>query len=401
MDRLASLKPSQRRTRVVTLIDSAGSYGGAENLALSIATNLDPERLESTLCISRWPPPGPVEAATRETVERVRAAGVRLVGLDRRGKVDVWVWGRLLRLLRRERIDVLHTHKFGSNVWGTLLGRAAGVPVVIAHEHSWEYERRPIRRILDRQLIARCADLLIAVSREDQKRMVEIEGIPPARTLFVPNGIAEAEPTSGRDVRAELGIEPMTPVIGSVGSLFPVKSFDVLLRAAALLIRERPDVQILIAGGGPQYETLLKLARELRVDGSVRLLGRRNDVPDVLRALDIAVCCSRSEGSPLSVIEYMQAGLPVVATAVGGVPDLIESGVQGLLVAPDDPPALARALAELLADPERARIMGIHARERQRAEFDLEVLVHRLEDLYDELLARRGARFDPRPAARA
>jgi len=380
------------RTKVVTLIDFLGRHGGAERLALSIATNLDPARFESTLCVSRWPPPEARKAETRQALEELSSAGVKLLGLGRRGKRDVWTWRELFYFLRREQVDVLHAHKFGSNVWGTLIGRAAGVPVVLAHEHSWNYEGQLIRRILDRQVIARGADALIAVSREDQRRMVEIEGIPPARTLFVPNGIPDAGPTSNRDVRAELGIEPTAPVIGSVGSLYPVKAFDVLLHATALLIRERPDVQVLIVGDGPQHEALLGLARELRVDGSVRFLGRRNDVPDILRTLDIAVCCSSSEGSPLSVMEYMQAGLPMVATAVGGVPDLIEQGVHGLLIAPNDPPALATALVQLLREPERARIMGAHACERQRTEFELDGLVRRIEDLYDELLTTHGSR---------
>jgi glycosyltransferase involved in cell wall biosynthesis len=132
------------------------------------------------------------------------------------------------------------------------------------------------------------------------------------------------------------------------------------------------------------------LARELGVDGSVRLLGRRTDVPDVLRALDIAVLCSDFEGSPAAVIEYMGAALPVVATSVGGVPDLIEAGKHGLLVPPGEPVALADAIAELLADPESARAMGARGRERRIAEFDIDILVHRLEDLYGELLAMRG-----------
>jgi glycosyltransferase involved in cell wall biosynthesis len=373
---------------VLTLIDHP--YGGAEQLALSVATRLDPERFESTLCVSRWPHTTPREPRAEELLEQLAASKVGFLGLGRRRKSDVWVWGRLGRFLRRERIDVLHAHKFGSNVWGTLLGRAAGVPVILAHEHTWSYEGQPLRRALDRHVIARGSDRLIAVSREDQRRMIEVEGIPPGRTLFIPIGVPHTEPQRNRDVRAELGIEPGAPVIGAVGMLRPQKAFHVLLRAAALLVRARPDIQVLIAGDGPEREALHELARELGVDGSVRLLGRRTDVPDVLRALDIAVLCSDFEGSPAAVIEYMGAALPVVATSVGGVPDLIEAGKHGLLVPPGEPVALADAIAELLADPESARAMGARGRERRIAEFDIDILVHRLEDLYGELLAMRG-----------
>jgi glycosyltransferase involved in cell wall biosynthesis len=382
MNSAASANPP--RVRVVTLIDFLGRYGGAEHLALAIATRLDPERFDSTLCASRHADP--------ESLERLSASGVKILPLGRQRKSDIWVWGRLFSFLRAHRVDVLHAHKFGSNVWGTLVGRAARVPVVLAHEHSWSYQGQPLRRVLDRDLIARGADRLIAVSREDQRRMIEVEGIARARTLFVPNGIAPADSSGGHDVRAELGIAPTAPVIGSIGSLKPVKAFDVLLRAAAVLAQRRADIQVLIAGDGPDREALSALAHGLGLDGSVHLLGRRADVPDVLRALDVAVCCSNSEGSPLSVMEYMQAGLAVVATSVGGVPDLIEQGVHGLLVPPGDSAALAAALAELLEAPERARAMGDRGRERQRAEFDIDVLVRRLETLYLELLAAHHAR---------
>lgn len=382
-----------RRARVVTLIDSLSLTGGAERLAFEIATRLDQNAFESTMCVSQWPPTDEDEQTTGELVERLRVAGVRLLKLRRAHRSHVWAWGQLVHFLRRERIDVLHAHKFGSNVWGVLTGRAARVPVVIAHEHSWSYEGDFVRRFLDREVIARGADRLIAVSRMDQRRMIDVEGIAPDRTLFIPNGIASAKPDDGRDVRAELGIGPAVPLIGSVGSLYPVKAFDVLLHATALLRRDHPDIHVLIAGDGPERERLEALSRELGLVGSVSLAGRREDVPSVLRALDLAVCCSKSEGSPLSVMEYMQAGLAVVASNVGGVPDLIEPEVNGLLVAPGDPAALAAAVAGLLDDRRRAQAMGDRGRERQRAEFDVDVLVHRVEALYLELLllgARSG-----------
>jgi glycosyltransferase involved in cell wall biosynthesis len=377
------------RLRVVTLVDFLSSYGGAERLALLIATRLDPERFESILCVSRWPPPY-ADPSAPQALKLLEETGVRLLALRRRRKLDAGAWARLECFLRRERVHVIHAHKFGSNVWGTLAGRIARVPVVLAHEHSWSYEGQALRRTFDRQLIARGADRFIAVSREDRRRMIEIEGIAPERTLFVPNGVPAPSSPSGADVRAELGIARDAPVIGSVGSLYPVKAFDVLLRAAASLLGEWPDLQVVIAGVGPERAALQELARALGLDATLRLLGHRTDVPDVLSALDVAVCCSSSEGCPLSVIEYMQAGLPIVATAVGGIPDLLEPEIHGLLVPPGDPQALAAALTELLREPARALSMGARARERQRAEFDLEVLVGRLEELYCELLQERG-----------
>jgi glycosyltransferase involved in cell wall biosynthesis len=379
-----------RRIRVVTLVDYLSLAGGAERIAQLIAMRLDPKRFESIMCVSRWPPSG-VDAGSCDPRARAELdrAGVRFLPLGRRWKIDPIAWARLERFLRRERVQVLHAHKFGSNVWGTLVGRMARVPVLLAHEHTWSYEGQPLRRLLDRELIARGATRFIAVSREDRRRMIEVERIDPRRTLFIPNGIPALPPPTGHDVRMELGIEPGMPVVGIVGVLRPQKAHQVLLAATSLLRSEWPSLQILIVGDGSERARLERAAQELGVGSTVRFLGVRGDVVDVLGAIDVAVCCSDFEGSPLAVMEYMDAGLPLVATTVGGVPDLIDSGVHGLLVPPQDPLALANAIAELLRDPEKARSLGERARARRRAEFDIDVQVRRTEALYLELLAAR------------
>ena len=395
MEQAASFNRRAERPRVVTFVDFLSLVGGAEHLAFLIATRLNPDRFESILCVSRWPPPPSIYApdvSAEQALEQLKDSGVRFLPLGRRRKVDFRALARFERFLRREQVDVLHAHKFGSNVWGTIVGRMARVPVVLAHEHTWSYVGQPLRRFLDRELIARGSDRFIAVSREDRRRMTDVEGIDPRRTLFIPNGVLPPPPPSGRDVRAELGIEPDVPVIGTVGVFRPQKALHVLLRAATMLAGDWPGLRVLMVGDGPERVALERMASELGVQETVCFLGARHDVSDVLQALDLAVCCSDFEGSPLAVMEYMDAALPVVATAVGGVPDLIEDRVHGLLVPPGDPAALAGAVSELLGDPQRARAMGALGQERRRTEFDIDGLVGRLEDLYSELLAQR-----PRP----
>lgn len=148
---------------------------------------------------------------------------------------------------------------------------------------------------------------------------------------------------------------------------------------------------MLIAGHGPEQTRLQALINEFGLRDVVLLLGRRLDVPELLTVLDVAVCASAFEGSPLAVMEYMEAGLPIVATKVGGVPDLIEDGVHGLLVEPGDPVGLAAAIDDLLTNRVHASALGAHARERRRREFDLDVMVGSVEALYEELLAARQA----------
>jgi glycosyltransferase involved in cell wall biosynthesis len=185
----------------------------------------------------------------------------------------------------------------------------------------------------------------------------------------------------------ELGIGAEDPVIGAVSRLRWEKAYEVLIRAAALLRPQFPRLRVLIAGNGSERPKLESLIEELGLEGTVTLLGYRPDVPDVLEALDVAVSSSVYEGSPLSVMEYMDAGKPVVATRVGGVPDLIEDGVNGLLVESQDSSSLAASIAELLRDPDRRAEMGARGRQRRRSEFDIDVTVKRLEGLYEELWA--------------
>ncbi len=372
--------------RVVTLVDRLGT-GGAERLAIQTTTRLDPERFDRTLCASRRFDVAISKRHVANALADLEAANVRVIGLKRTSARQVWAWWPLYRFLRRERIDVLHAHKFGSNMWGTAIGRMARVPVIVAHEHTWSFEGQPLRRLGDRELIARGSSAFIAVSREDRRRMIEIEGIDPDDVMFLPNGIPAPPPPTGADVRAELGIAAEAPVIGTVSVLRPQKALDVLLRASRKLADEFPGLRVLIAGEGDRRFALEDLAQELGLQDTVMFLGVRTDVPDVLAALDVAVSTSDFEGSPLSVMEYMEAARPIVATRVGGVPDLIDDGVHGRLVEPQDPDAFAAAVGELLRDPAKAADMGHRAQERRRAEFDIDVMVRRLEELYVRLRA--------------
>jgi glycosyltransferase involved in cell wall biosynthesis len=373
-----------RKLRVLTLVDKPTVTGGAERLAAVVAMKLDPARFESVLCASRQTDEPLLDRELEE-------AGIGVLALGRRSTLDLLAWRPLVSLLR-DGVDVVHTHMFGSNVWGTVLGRLSGVPVVVAHEHTWSFQGRPVRRFLDRELVARWADVFVAVSGEDRRKMIEVEGVDPAKIRLIPNGIPSPANGAGADVRTELGIEPGAPVLGVVCELRAQKALEVLFEAAALLLVEFPTLKVLVAGDGPERARLEEGARRLGVADTVLFLGIRRDVPAVLAAVDVAVLSSDYEGSPLSVMEYMAAAKPVVSTRVGGVPELVAEDVHGLLVEPRDPEALAEAVARLLRDPALARRLGAEGRRRQQREFSLEAMVGRIEDLYEELWLASGRR---------
>jgi glycosyltransferase involved in cell wall biosynthesis len=380
------------RLRVLTLTRDVGTgLGGAEKIAFEFARRLDRERFKPYLCLTRAPEPT-YAAATARDVALLEADGVEVLRLERRSTLSLPPWARLYKLLVRESIDVLHAHMPRAGVPGTIIARQARVPVVVNHEHGWSYVGKRVRRFLDRNVIARGSDVLLAVSEWDRQNIIETEHIPAELVRVLPNGISP-RPRTDADVRGELGVGREVGLIGAIGRLFPEKGYDDLLRALALLKQGQRPVRCVIAGQGPAEADLRELARELDVADTVQFLGHRNDVADVIGALDVAVLSSKHEGSPLAVIEYMAAGAPIVATAVGGVPELVQDDVHALLVEPGDPAALMSAIARMLDDRPLALRLGAAARERQHECYDLDAVVTRLQDLYLELYERsRSAR---------
>lgn len=373
------MPPPRSRLRILFLIDFAFSTGGAERFAVALATHLSQDRFEPWMCTTRSTDP----VAARSLAE----AGVRNIVLGRTGMFDIHRLRGLAQLLRRERFDVLHAHKFGSNLWGSVLGSAFHVPAIVAHEHSWSYQGNPARGWLDGQVIGRLADRFVAVSSADGRRMVSVEGVPPEKVVVIPNGYIPSPVTSDGDVRAELGLSDATPIIAIAAVLRREKRIDLLLKAHARTLTQVPDAQLVIAGDGECRPALEEQVRALGIDGFVHFLGARPDVDSVLHAADVGVMSSDREGSPLFVFECMASDTPLVATRVGGIPDVVEDGRTGVLVPRRDPEALSRALTELLLDPVRRRDMA-HAAHDRLGNFTMTATAARFEALYESLAAR-------------
>ncbi len=373
-----------RKLRVVTLVDRLAD-GGAERIAFQLAREMDPERFERVLVVTTADDPAHAEPApeTARWADELTAAGVRIVGLPRRRRSTPRGWRPLIAELADA--DVVHAHMFSSNLVGSVLGGLRRVPAIVGHEHGLgrgAFWQGPV----ERRLVARSRVTMLAPSQAVRERMVGADGLPAQRVVVVPNGVEPFAP-SGRDLRRELGVAPDAFVVGSVGGLRRIKRYDVLIDAVAIIRHELGvPLTVLIAGDGPERARLEARIADHGLARDVRLLGAREDVPDVLATFDLAVNCSDSEACPLSVLEYMAAGLPTVATAVGGTPELLIDGAHGRLVPPSEPTALARAIVALRDDPAARRRMGDAAAARRRAAFDLGTMVRRVEGLYEQLL---------------
>ena len=363
------------RLTVLTVIDGLMT-AGAETVATRIAVGLDGSRFRSIICSTR--PSAP------EHVAAVRAQGVEVLELNRRSKLDVWRWRPLVRLLRSGSVDVVHAHKFASNLWGALLVPRSRLPVLLAHEHTWSYEG-VLRRVVDRELIARRARAIVAVSPTDRMRMIELERIPASKVVFIPNGIPDRPAGDGARARRELGLAPTGAVVGTVCGLRPQKELETALRALSRLAPHRPTLRFVVVGDGPERGRLERLADELGVP--TLFLGQRpnDEVPDLVAAMDVLVLSSRFEGMPLAVLEWMAAGKAIAASRVGGIPSMLEHEQEALLVPPRDYVALARAISRLLDDPAERQRLGDAARRRQQAEFRFDRTLDLLEALYERL----------------
>jgi glycosyltransferase involved in cell wall biosynthesis len=377
------------RVKVLFVINKLGEQGGAERFTLGLAANLPRDRVQPWVCVTR--------SATDGAVRTLGEAGVPCVVLGRRSRWHSYRMLKLAGLMRRERFDVVHTHMFGSNLWGTVMGRLTGVPILIAHEHTWSFEGKPGRVWADGHIIGRLATRFVAVSSADAERMVQQEGVPAAKVVVMPTGYVPRRAGSG-NIRAELGLGDQVPLVATAAVLRPQKAIDVLLDAFALLLKRIPDAHLVIAGDSmmrpdgtrdPLRGALKARAHELGVSQSVHFLGVRDDVDAILGAADAAALSSDFEGSPLFVFECMAHGTPIVSTAVGGIPDVIEDGVSGVLVPRRDPQALAAGLAGVLADADRRAALSAAARLRVD-EFTIGSVAERFADLYEELAASNG-----------
>ena len=287
---------------------------------------------------------------------------------------------RFARWCRRERIEVLHACDFYANVFGLPAAWLAGVPVRIGSRRELNPDKSRWQILLQRQAY-RFATTVVANSRA-AKSFLAAEGLAADSILVIPNGVdlpAAADPArSSRPART----------IVTVANLRPEKGHETLLTAAATLIHEYPDVQFQVVGGGPRRARLEALALALGLGDRVDFLGHREDVPSLLAHADIFVLPSRSEAFPNAAIEAMAAGVPVIASAVGGLRDLITDGETGLLVPADSPDRLAGAVRRLLGDPGLAARIGAAGRLHVAGRYGFATMVEAFGHLY--LAGRQG-----------
>jgi glycosyltransferase involved in cell wall biosynthesis len=365
---------SPAKKRVLHLIETSGP-GGAERVLINIVENLDRTRHESVICLLKegW------------LAAQLRQRGFEPITIpQRKGHDPRWI-SQCVGLIRRKRIDVLHTHEFSMNTYGSVASWLTRVPM-IATVHGKAYYGERWRRRMAYRLVARHAVQMVAVAEDIRRFLIDHVGATPGKLCTIYNGVDSktvCTAADGERVRYELGISKATTVIGTIANLYPVKGHTFLLKAAAQVARVSPETVWLFAGRGSLLGQLQEEARQLGIVDKVRFLGFRNDAGALLQAMDLFVLPSLSEGLPVSILEAMAAGRPVVATNVGGNREVIVEGKTGFLVPPGDSGALASQMVALLADRQLAQRFGTEGHTRVRENFTLERMVSAYERLYE------------------
>ena len=359
--------------RVAMLIDSFEA-GGAERIAVEVASGLDRERFSPIVVATRHG--GPLD-------DVLRRADVEYVVLGRRHGFSPRKYRRAHRLLRN--VDLIHSHKLGSNLWGALLSRTTGVPLVV-RDPTFSGTPSRVRTYGYRWWIAPVARCIICPSTS-LARSLYAEGVPPGLVEVIPNGVRLDAALPREEARAELGLDPAAFVVGIVARLREEKAHEVLFRAAAQLRDDGRDVTVCVVGDGPRREALVETAEGLGLDGSIVWAGERAEAKRLPAAFDVGVICSDFEGLPVAALETLAAGVPMVCTAVGTMPDILSEGA-GLIVPVRDDAALATAIRSFIDDRAAAAEAGLRARDVVRQHYEYQQMVRAFERVYDRVLGR-------------
>jgi glycosyltransferase involved in cell wall biosynthesis len=375
----------------VLFVQTSMPVGGAETLLVNLVRRMDRDMFApEVVCMKERGPLGDLLAEEGVPVHYGLLSG----------KYDLRVLPRLTSLMRHRRIGAVVTVGAGDKMfWGRLAARAAGVPVVAAALHSTGWPDGVGR--LNRMLTP-LTDAFIAVAEPHGRFLVEFEKFPASKVRVVPNGVDTdcfSPAPHAMAIREELDVGPTTPLVGILAALRPEKNHDLFLAAASRILHAVPEAKFIVIGDGPERRrieesaTLLGLYDPLNPEASaLRMLGNRDDVPAVLAALDVLTLTSHNEANPVSILEAMSCGLPVVATNVGSVGESVIEGQTGYLVPAGDKRLLADRVIELLNEPLLAQRLGEAGRQRVVERSSLDVMVGGYERLIAELYHKKTGR---------
>jgi glycosyltransferase involved in cell wall biosynthesis len=378
----ADRAPSESGTRAlrVMFVQTDMRVGGAEMITANVIRQLDRRRFAPELCCLK----------DLGTLGESLANEIPVHHNLLAGKYDLRVWPRLTNLLRRRKIDAVITVGAGDKMfWGRLAARRVGVPVILSALHSTGWPDG-VGRL--NQMLTPITDSFIAVAESHGRFLAKNLKIDENRVAVISNGVDTTRFAPYPDVAAvryELGIGPTDPVVGIVAALRPEKNHDLFLAMARQVVNQLPEARFLIIGDGPCRDVIQQRSRELGISDHVMMLGSRDDVPRLLAAMNVFALTSHIEANPVSILEAMSVGRPVVATNVGSIHEAVAEGLTGFLVPPGDADQFALRVLQLLHEPLVCESMGAEARKTVLDNWSIEAMVRGYERLIESTYARK------------
>ena len=332
--------------------------------------------------------------------ERLKKYGVIGYPIDMGSRFNISIIRYLMIIIRKEGIHIVHSQGGRADFFARIAARLAKIPKIVSTVQMpvEGYDVSPLRKAvyvtLDR-FTERFVDKFIVVSEALRRTLIEGHKIPPERVVRIYNGIEldkyDPELYSREKVRKELRIGPDEPLVGAIGRLVWQKGFPFFIRAASYVLRAIPNAKFLLVGDGPLRSELERMVGDLGMTKDFIFTGFREDIPEVLAALDVLVLSSLREGLPMILLEGMAMARPVVATDIEGIAEVVEHNKTGILVPPEDPQALAEGIIALLRDKDKARRMGRAGRKRVEEKFSVEEMVRRTQGVYESMV--QGSKF--------
>ncbi len=358
--------------------------GGLENGIVNLINNMDNKRFKVSVCCLE---------KIGELSDRIDENRKHIFIVQKDGRMRIKDVRGLARLLKEQQVDILHTHSYGTLLRGFISARLAGVPVIIHGEHGILYTDK-FRRVIAQKILLRMVDCTITVSKDLQSRIARDFNVK--EKLFIPiiNGVDfskfnHRQGKSSISVREELGIDDKAVLIGSIGRLVDVKNYPLLINVINEFVIKGLDIYLIIVGDGPVKVKLQQGIKDYGLNDRVFLPGRKDNIPDYLSAFDIFVLTSDFEGISNTILEAMACGVPVVATNVGGTPEIVDDGNTGLLVKPRNKNELFNSLKKLYDDPPLRQKMGESAINAIAEKFSLMRMVNEYENIYTQFYNKR------------
>jgi sugar transferase (PEP-CTERM/EpsH1 system associated) len=374
------MAPEKRITLIHVVLSL--DVGGLENGVVNLVNELNSERFASVICCIKH---------AGELASRLRGS-IPVYELGHYGGYEVGVIGRLARIMKQERVDLVHTRNLKPYFLGFSAAKLAMIPAVVHSEHGRDFPFEK-HQMLAQRICSAFTNKVIVLSEDLRRSLVEHVKVSDQRITTILNGVDtnRFSPEAKCEKKRALGLSEQDIVIGSVGRLVPVKNYGELLNAFARLVHKDIPLKLVIAGDGPDAPTLKETARRLGVESSVQWLGTRDDIPEIIGAMDVFALTSKNEGISNTVLEAMACGVPVVVSRVGGNPEIVVDGRTGYLYEAGNLDELVGLIDQLVSDREHRLEKGSGARQHVLENFSIETMVRRYEQTYLEAFTGKAS----------